>query len=47
MDKYTAKNLNDAIEQALKEKNVTLDELTYTVTEEKKGILGLGIGINM
>lgn len=47
MDKYTAKNLNDAIEQALKEKNVTLDELTYTVTEEKKGILGLGNSVTI
>ena len=47
MDKYTAKNLNDALDQALKAKNVTLNELTYSITEEKKGILGLGNSVTI
>ena len=36
MDVYTAKNLNDALDQAIKDKNTTLEELTYNVIEEKK-----------
>ena len=47
MDVYTAKNLNDALDQAIKDKNTTLEELTYNVIEEKKGILGIGNSITI
>lgn len=39
---YTGKNLNDALALACADKNCTVDDLTYTVTEEKAGILGFG-----
>lgn len=39
---YTGKNLNDALAMASADKKCTVEELTYTVTEEKAGILGFG-----
>ena len=47
MNKYTAKNLNEALEIAAKDKQVKIDELTYNVVEEKKGILGLGNSVSI
>ncbi|MEF9920307.1 MAG: R3H domain-containing nucleic acid-binding protein [Erysipelotrichaceae bacterium] len=42
MKSYTGKNLDELLQNAAKEKQVSVEELTYTVTEEKKGFLGLG-----
>ncbi len=42
---YTAKTLDDLLLQASKEKEVEIHELTHTVLEEKKGILGLGSSV--
>lgn len=39
---YTGKNLEDALSNAAQSKNCTTNQLIYTVTEEKKGILGIG-----
>ena len=47
MNKYTDKNLNEALEIAAKDKQVKIDELTYNVVEEKKGILGLGNSVSI
>lgn len=44
---YTAKNLNDAINNACSEKGCTSEELTYTILEEKKGILGIGSSVKI
>lgn len=42
MEKFTGKTLNDALEVAATAKKCRVDELTYTVLEEKQGILGFG-----
>lgn len=42
MKSYTGKNLDDALKQACADKNVSVEELTYNVTEETSGFLGLG-----
>ena len=42
MKKYTGKTLNDVLNAAAKEKGVSVEELTYFVTEEKQGFLGIG-----
>ena len=42
MKTYTGKNLEDAIQNAANDKQVTAEELTYTVIEETSGFLGLG-----
>lgn len=42
MKKYTAKTLEDLLKTAALEKNVSVEELTYYVTEEKSGFLGFG-----
>lgn len=42
MKRYSGKNLEDALGNAAKDKGVLTSELTYTVIEEKKGILGFG-----
>lgn len=44
---YTAKNLNDVLLQASEDKNCKIEDLTYTVVEEKKGLLGLGSSITI
>ncbi|MCF0108737.1 MAG: KH domain-containing protein [Erysipelotrichaceae bacterium] len=46
MKNYTAKTLQELLEKAAAEKGVTVEELTYFVTEEKKGILGLGASVS-
>lgn len=45
MKKYTAKTLEELLNHAAKDKGVDTSELTYNVTEEKKGILGIGTSI--
>ncbi len=45
MKTYTAKTLEDILEIAAKEKETTKDQLTYTVTEEKSGFLGIGSSV--
>ena len=42
MKEYTGKTLEDLLATAAKDKNVTVEELSYYVKEEKKGFLGLG-----
>lgn len=42
MKSYTAKTLDDLLRNAASDKGVAQDELTYYVTEERKGLLGLG-----
>ena len=42
MKKYTGKNLEDALNIAASEKQVSVEELTYTVVEETKGLFGFG-----
>ena len=45
MKSYTAKTLDELLKNVAVEKNVTVDELSYYITEEKKGIFGLGSSI--
>lgn len=45
MKKYTGKTLNDVLNAAAKEKGVSVEELTYFVTEEKQGFLGIGASV--
>lgn len=42
MDRYVGKNLDDALANASKAKDCKVEELTYTLIEEKQGILGFG-----
>ena len=42
MDVFTAKSLEEVLAKAAEEKKVSVEELQYFVTEEKKGFLGLG-----
>ena len=39
---YTGKNLDDLLKSVAAEKGVVVEELTYTVKEEKAGFLGIG-----
>jgi spoIIIJ-associated protein len=39
MKNYTGKTLEEALQAAAADKNVPVEELTYFVTEEKKGLL--------
>lgn len=45
MNKYTAKNIEELLKHAAADKNVAVDDLTYFVLEEKKGILGIGTSV--
>lgn len=45
MDKFTAKTLEDVLAKAAAAKGVAAEDLVYFVTEEKKGILGLGSSV--
>ena len=40
--KFIGKTLEEALQKAASEKEVSVEELTYTVTEEKAGFLGIG-----
>lgn len=42
MEKYSGKNLNEALAAAALAKGCSVDELTYTTTEEKAGLFGFG-----
>lgn len=42
MKTYTGKNLDDALKQASTDKNVSIQEVVYNITEEVSGFLGLG-----
>ena len=42
MEKYSGKNLNEALAAAAAAKGCRVDELTYTTTEEKQGLFGFG-----
>ncbi len=46
MKNYTAKTLEELLSTAAEEKGVTPEELTYFITEEKKGILGIGSSVS-
>ena len=39
---YTGKNLEELLNSVAAEKGVSVEELTYTVNEEKSGFLGIG-----
>ena len=41
-EKFTGKTLEEALKKAAQAKEVTVEELTYTVLEEKAGFLGIG-----
>ena len=40
--KYSGKTLEEALTNASLDKGVSSDELTYNITEEKSGFLGIG-----
>lgn len=42
MERYSGKNLNDALANAAAAKGCSVDELTYTTLEEKAGLFGFG-----
>lgn len=42
MKQYEGKNLTDVLAACAREKGVAVEELTYQVIEEKKGLLGIG-----
>lgn len=42
MKTYTGKNLDEVLNQAAEEKEVSVSELTYKVIEESSGFLGIG-----
>ncbi len=48
MSTYTAKTLDDALKNAASDLNVAVEELEYTVTEEKAGgFLGIGASVTI
>ncbi|MEG0274043.1 Jag family protein [Amedibacillus sp. YH-ame10] len=47
MKTYTGKNLEEALKVAAEDKNVNVENLTYTVTEEISGFLGLGSKVTL
>lgn len=47
MNTYSGKTIDEAIKQACIDKNITTEELTYTIEEEKKGIFGLGNSVTI
>ncbi len=47
MKSYTAKTLDDVLLLASREKDCRIDELTYYITEEKSGFLGIGSQITV
>ncbi len=46
MKVYTAKTLEDLLAAAAEEKGCAVEDLHYTVTEEKKGLLGIGNSVS-
>lgn len=47
MKTYTGRNLDDALKAASADKQVSVEELTYNVTEETNGFLGLGSKVTL
>ena len=45
MKQYTAKNIEELLANVAKEKNVSVEELTYFIKEEKAGFLGFGSSV--
>ena len=41
-DRFIGKTLEDALTMASRSKGVSVDELNYTILEEKSGFLGIG-----
>ena len=46
MNNYTAKTLEELLAAAAEEKGVAVEDLTYFITEEKKGLLGIGSSVS-
>lgn len=46
MKTYTGKNLEELLNEVAQEKNTTVEELVYFVTEEKAGFLGIGSSVS-
>ena len=46
MKNYTAKTLEELLEIAAADKGVAVEDLQYTVTEEKEGLLGIGKSVS-
>ena len=47
MKQYTGKTLDEVLQTIATNDNCKVEEITYTVTEEKKGILGLGSSVTV
>lgn len=47
MKTYTGKNVDDVLRLAAKDKNVIVDELTYTIVEKNSGFLGFGAKVTI
>ena len=47
MKQYTGKTLDEVLKNIAEADGCNLEEITYTVTEEKKGILGLGSSVTV
>jgi spoIIIJ-associated protein len=47
MKNYNGKTLEEALQAAAADKNVAVEDLTYFVTEEKKGLLGIGSSVSV
>lgn len=45
MEKFTGKTLNDLLNSAAETKKVKVEELSYFITEEKAGFLGIGASV--
>ncbi len=46
MQNYTGKTLEDLLKNAAEEKGCAVEDLTYFITEEKKGLLGIGSSVS-
>ena len=47
MKQYTGKTLDEVLQTIAKNDGCSIEEITYTITEEKKGILGLGSSVSV
>ena len=47
MSSFTAKSLDEALELAAQELGCDKETITYTVVEEKKGVLGIGASVTI
>lgn len=46
-EKFTGKSVEEALDNAAKERGISVDELNYSVLEEKSGFLGLGKNVEI